>query len=73
MHISVAPNRVDDLLRFLRQMGYVPKEIDFGVVAVERGKRDGDSRLQLARHVHVWNAVNETEARIIAVSTPLEP
>jgi hypothetical protein len=73
MHISVAPDRVDALLRFLRQMGYVPKEIDYGVVGVERGAVTGILALQVALHVRVWSAVNETEARITAVSEPLEP
>ena len=71
--ISAAPDRVDDLLRFLREMGYVVEEVDYGVVAVERGSVTGVLALRLARDIRVWNAVNKTDARIVPVSEPREP
>jgi hypothetical protein len=71
--ISAAPDRVDDLLRFLREMGYVVEEVDYGVVAVERGSVKGVLALRLARDIRVWNAVNKTDARIVPVSEPREP
>jgi hypothetical protein len=71
--ISVAPHRVDDLLRFLRRMGYVAEELEPGVVSVERGRVTGVLDLKLALHLRIWSSVNETDARIIDVSEPLEP
>jgi hypothetical protein len=71
--ISAAPDRVDDLLLFLRRMGYVAEEVEPGVIAVERGSVTGVLGLKLALHLRVWSAVNETDARIVDVSEPLEP
>jgi hypothetical protein len=77
MKISAAPQRVDDLLRFLRQIGYVADEVDHGVVEVapapERAASTDVFALALSLQLRVWNVVNESEARIIEVSGPLEP
>lgn len=77
MKISAAPQRVDDLLRFLRQIGYVADEVDHGVVEVapapERAASADVFALALSLQLRVWNVVNESEARIIEVSGPLEP
>jgi hypothetical protein len=71
--ISAAPHRVDDLLRFLRRMGYVAEEVEPGVVSVERGSVIGVLDLKLTLHLRIWSSVNATDARIIDVSEPLEP
>jgi hypothetical protein len=76
MKISAAPQRVDDLLRFLRQIGYVADEVDHGVVEVEPAPERASAdvfALALSLQLRVWNVVNESEARIIEVSGPLEP
>jgi hypothetical protein len=75
MKILTEPLRVDDLLRFLRSLGYVAERREGGTVEVERGTVTGVVILQLARALVVWNAVNETDARIVAApaSEPLEP
>lgn len=76
LRVSAAPKRVDDLLRFLRQVGYVADEIDYGVVQVEQvpdRAPEGVFALALALQLRVWNVVNDAEARIIEVSGPLEP
>jgi hypothetical protein len=71
--ISAAPDRVDDLLLFLRRMGYVAEAAEPGVIAVERGSVTGVLAVKLALHLRIWNAVAETDARIIDMSEPLEP
>jgi hypothetical protein len=76
LRVSAAPKRVDDLLRFLRQVGYVADEIDYGVVRVEQvpdRAPEGVFALALSLQLRVWNVVNDAEARIIEVSGPLEP
>lgn len=76
MKVSAAPTRVDDLLRFLRHIGYTADEIDYGVVRVEQAQEPAAIdvfALALGLQLRVWNLVNDAEARIIEVSGPLEP
>ena len=66
--LSAAPHRVDDLLRFLRSMGYAADEVDYAVVEVQERTTRADSHvvaLALALQLGVWNAVNDAEARIV--------
>ena len=64
MRISVAPpQRVPDLLRFLREMGYAAEETDDGVVEVEDGTLEG--ALTLGWRLLIWSQVNGGDARII--------
>jgi hypothetical protein len=71
--ISAASDRVDDLLVFLRRMGYVAEEVEPGVITVQRGSVTGVLGVKLALHLRIWSAVNETDARITDMSEPLEP
>jgi hypothetical protein len=71
--ISATPHRVDDLLLFLRRMGYVAAEVEPGVISVERGSVTGVLDLKLALHLRIWNSVNETDARIVEADEPLQP
>lgn len=76
MKVSAAPTRVDDLLRFLRDIGYTADEIDYGVVRVDQVREAAAIdvfALALALQLRVWNVVHDAEARIIEVSGPLEP
>lgn len=73
MKISAAPHRVDDLLRFLRSLGYEAEEVDYALVSVARGTVDGVLPLRLAREVTIWNAVNSGDAEIVELSGALEP
>ena len=49
-------------MRYLRQMGYAPEEVDYGVVEVEDGTLE--DALTLSRRLLIWNAVNNGDARI---------
>ncbi|MBD0289632.1 MAG: hypothetical protein ICV74_00140 [Thermoleophilia bacterium] len=77
IELLAAPHRIDDLLRFLRTTGYVVREVDYGVVEVEEGKRHtsatGVSAVALAFRLRVWNAVNDADAQIVDVNGSLEP
>ncbi len=73
MKITAAPHSIDDLLRFLRSLGYEAEEVEYAVVAVERATVGGVDPLRLAREVTVWNAVNQADARIVEVSGTLGP
>ena len=77
MKVSAAPHRVDDLLRFLRRLGHEADAVGDGVVevgpaggSVEPG---GVFPLAVALQLRVWNFVNETDARVVEVTEPLEP
>lgn len=74
--LSAAPYRVDDLLRFLRQRGYVAREVEYGVIEVDDGAFPEDhfgvAVVMLSLRVRVWNSVNETDARIVELTEPLE-
>jgi hypothetical protein len=50
-------------MRYLRQMGYAPAEVGFGVVQVEDGTLEDE--LTLARRLLIWSQVNNGEAQII--------
>ena len=76
MKVSAAPERVDDLLRFLRQIGYDAEETECGVVRVEQAESaasNGVFALSLSLQLRVWNVISDAGARIIEVSGPLEP
>jgi hypothetical protein len=69
IELSHAPHRVDDLLRFLRQMGYAADEASYGVIEIsgEPQRKDalGVAAVTLALRLRVWNAVNGSDARIV--------
>ena len=71
--LSAAPDRTQDLLDFLRQMGYKADEVASGLVDVDpeslRLSAFGVPALSLVLHVRVWSTVTETEARIIDLSS----
>ncbi len=75
--LSSAPHRVDDLLRFLRMTGYVAHEVDYAIVEVDVDALPESSLrvapMALALRLHVWNQVNDAEARLVDVTLPLEP
>ena len=77
MKVSAAPHRVDDLLRFLRRLGHEAEAAEDGVVEVgpSGGVVDPGSVFPLAvsLQLRVWNLVNETDARVVEVTEPLEP
>jgi hypothetical protein len=74
--LSAAPHRVNDLLRFLRQMGYSAEETAYGLVEVDESALPsstlGSAAVTLGLRLCVWNAVNEAEARVTEVSRPGE-
>ena len=68
--VSAAPDRVTDLLRFLRQMGYQAEEVAYATIEV--AEEDGEDELAagswavtLALRIDVWNAVNGANARVV--------
>ena len=65
MDISAAPpQRIPDLLRFLRQMGYAVEEVEYAVVEVD--VETVEEELSLSRRLLVWSTVNHATARVIA-------
>ncbi len=85
--LSAAPPRVDDLLRFLRQSGYVAREVEhavievddaaipkdhFGVAAAIPEDHFGVAAALLSLRVRVWSSVNDTHARVVQMSESLE-
>ena len=75
--LSAAPHRVNDLLRYLRQMGYDAHEAGYAIVEVDEAtlpeSQLGVAAVTLALRLGVWNAVNDAEARLVEISAPLEP
>ncbi|MDQ3856968.1 MAG: hypothetical protein M3327_00745 [Actinomycetota bacterium] len=68
--VSAAPDRTTDLLRFLRQMGYVAEEVAYATIEVaeeddEDERAVGSWAVTLALRVDVWNAVNGVKARVV--------
>ena len=68
--VSAAPDRVTDLLRFLRQMGYQAEEVAYATIEVaEEDDEDelaaGSWAVTLALRIDVWNAVNGANARVV--------
>lgn len=53
------PDLTEELVRFLRRMGYMAHEVDYGVVAV--GGDDVD-RAQLRDYLRIWQRVNARAA-----------
>ena len=71
MDISAAPpQRIPDLLRFLRQFGYAAKEVEYGLVEVEDGTRE--DALTLSRRLLIWSQVNNGDAQIIGDDEAVE-
>ncbi len=65
--LSAAPHRVPDLFRFLRTMGYGAREVDYAQIEVDAADNDAGALFTLALRLDVWNAVNETQARLVDV------
>ena len=64
MDISATPpQRIPDLLRFLRQMGYAAEEVDSGLLEVEDGMRE--EAITLSQRLLIWSQVNKGDAQII--------
>jgi len=49
------PDLTEELVRFLRRLGYTAREVDYGVVAV--GGDDVD-RAHLSDYLRIWQGVN---------------
>jgi hypothetical protein len=77
IELSHAPHRVDDLLRFLRHMGYAADEAAYGVIEISKAPQRKDAigvaAVTLALRLRVWNAVNGGDARILEATGDLEP
>jgi len=72
-----AASHASDLLRFLRQMGYVADEVAYGIVRVDEDTLPetalGVAPMSLAIRLGVWNAVNGDQAQLVSATGPLEP
>lgn len=56
MHVRLhTPDLTEELVRFLRRMGYTAREVDYGVVAV--GGDDAD-HAHLRDYLRIWQGVN---------------
>ena len=61
LHVGAADKADDhiykgeELVRFLRRMGYTAREVDYGVVAVES---DDVDRAHLRDYLRIWQGVN---------------
>ena len=53
------PDLTEELVRFLRRLGYTAREVDYGVVAV--GGDDVD-RAHLSDYLRIWQGVNARAA-----------
>ena len=53
------PDLTEELVRFLRRMGYAAHEVDYGVVAVDV---DDVDRAQLRDYLRIWQRVNARAA-----------
>ena len=53
------PDLTEELVRFLRRMGYTAREVDYGVVAVES---DDVDRAHLRDYLRIWQGVNARAA-----------
>lgn len=51
------PDLTEDLVRFLRRMGWPAREVDYGVVAVEP-HGEADEPEQLDAHLRIWRRVH---------------
>ena len=49
------PDLTEELVRFLRRMGYTAREVDYGVVAVESDALD---RAHLRDYLRIWQRVH---------------
>ena len=60
LHVRLrTPDLTEELVRFLRRMGYPAREVDYGLVAVES---DGDGRAHLGDYLRIWQRVNTRAA-----------
>ena len=66
LRVATVPALVDELLRFLRQLGYGASEVGYGEIAVERGRLEALLPRRLASALGIWRAVHRAEARILA-------
>jgi hypothetical protein len=71
VHIRLrTPDLTEELVRFLRRMGFRAREIDYGVVAVEPNddRRDShlDAYLRIWQQVHVRGALELDPAPVRA-------
>ena len=77
IELSATPHRVEDLLRFLRRMGYLADETSYGVVRVDEHALPqsafGVPAVALALRLQVWNTVNGAQARLTQLTGALEP
>jgi hypothetical protein len=56
LHVRLrTPDLTEELVRFLRRMGYPAREVDYGLVAVES---DGAGRAHLCDYLRIWQRVN---------------
>jgi hypothetical protein len=59
-HIRLrTPDLTEELVRFLRRMGYAASEVDYGVVAVDGDEVD---RAHLRDYLRIWQRVNARAA-----------
>lgn len=57
MHIKLGtPDLTEELVRFLRRMGYRAHEVDYGVVEVEADDAGGEA--QLDSYLRIWQQVH---------------
>jgi hypothetical protein len=57
VHIRLrTPDLTEELVRFLRRMGFRAREIDYGVVAVETDAERGHSHLDA--YLRIWQQVH---------------
>jgi hypothetical protein len=57
VHIRLrTPDLTEELVRFLRRMGFRAREIDYGVVAVEPDEKRGHARLD--EYLRIWQQVH---------------
>jgi hypothetical protein len=49
------PDLTEELVRFLRRMGYTAREVDYGVVSVEGDALD---RSHLSDYLRIWQRVH---------------
>jgi hypothetical protein len=56
VHIRLrTPDLTEELVRFLRRMGFCAREIDYGVVAVEP---DEERHSRLDEYLRIWQQVH---------------
>jgi len=51
------PSLTEELVRYLRRMGFRATEIDYGVVEIERGTRSGEADVEAC--LAIWQRLHE--------------